>query len=460
MAYPLENSILFGSTRPAPYLPAPPPSPFPNPPTPILQDLFRPGTPGFRGWQSNTMGANALTPGIATPAAPLAGNLPGAVRNTGPALDLASEAAGLGSKLRPLEGIGPVFNPGSLAARLPTSGIAGVGSKLLTGGGKLGTGARRFALGLGINQAGKLARTLEGDTAPDPTNALQAFTRGAQGGGELGSWFGAPGAAVGALGAGLGNTGGYLATGGQGHLGNVPLIGGFFGGGSASGNQPTGPDLSPEGLKAKLDSFNLDPNLRSQVRDQFNQNAADLRAQGLDNTQAMTQTYNKFFAPKTDKEGNITENAKVLGLRDAYAESQATAGDQTTSSQAALSAQAEQAMAMQALIAQIAPELLGQGLTSSLDAYNTIMPGIVASQPANLQGLAAQSQADANLRNSEAQVNASKFLQAIPQLAQFNITQQAQAAAAKQAGMIQQLQLEQAIREAGKAGGTDILEGL
>ncbi len=320
-------------------------------------------------------------------------------------------ASGSLSPLRSLSSFGPQITSGALASRLPANSFA---SKALTGGGAKATALRRGAAGLGIQALGEIAQRVQGDTSADPTSALGAFTRGATGGASLGMAAGPIGAAVGGLGAGLGNLGGYLATGGEGHLGNIPGIGGLFGGGSGA-NAQSGPDLSPDGLKAKLDSFGLPPEVREQVKNAFNRQAADLRAQGIPLEQATRMAYAQFFEPKMNQDGSIAENALALQARDEAA-AQGPQVDPAVAAQQAAQQEAARAVAFQALLSEIAPQVMGPDV-SDQDR---------------------------------------QFLAALPLLWGANQTREAQAAAAKQQAMVEEQLIRERIRQQSAGSSTDL----
>lgn len=316
-------------------------------------------------------------------------------------------AAAKPSGLRMFSAVGPQINPGSFASKLP-----GPLNKALTGGGAKATMGRRLAGSIAIQSLGELAQRAQGDTAPDPTTPLEAFTRGATGGGSVGAAAGPIGAAVGALGAGIGNLAGYAAMGGEGHLGNIPVIGGLFGGGSASSGAPAGPDLSPEGLKAKLNSFNFTPEVREQVKNDFNQLASDLRAQGVPLEQATQIAYNQFFVPQTDESGAITGNAGALQYRDAAKQQSDAAKSRQTRTQQ----NAAQAVAFQALLSDLVPQIMGDNPSPRDRA----------------------------------------FFASLPALYSLNTTKLAEAQAAEQAAKIQELQLKQQIEN--QSTGTNLEE--
>jgi hypothetical protein len=195
------------------------------------------------------------------------------------------------------------------------------------------------------------------------------------------------------------------------HLSNLTDPGGalswlpVIGGGSGA---PAGPDLSPEGLKSKLDSFNLNPEVRDQVKTAFNNRAADLRAQGVPLEQATAQAYAQFFEPKKDEQGNITENALALQARDELAANPTPDPAAAQASQLqAMQQQAAQAAAFQAILSQMAPEIMGHDPSSQDRAFFASLPALYGANQAQLaQAQAAQAQAEYQKADLAAQLRA------------------------------------------------------
>jgi hypothetical protein len=182
------------------------------------------------------------------------------------------------------------------------------------------------------------------------------------------------------------------------HLSNLTDPGGilsgipFIGGGAAK----QGPDLSPEGLKSKLDSFNLNPEVRDQVKTAFNNRAADLRAQGVPLEQATAQAYAQFFEPKKDESGAVTKNALALQLRDEAAQSPAQLTPDQAQAAALQQAQldAAKAAAFQTILSQMAPEIMGHDPSAQDRSFFASLPAMFAfNQTQQAQAQAAQEQA-------------------------------------------------------------------
>lgn len=183
------------------------------------------------------------------------------------------------------------------------------------------------------------------------------------------------------------------------HLSNLTDPGGalswlpFVGGGSEA---PAGPDLSPQGLKSKLDSFNLAAPVREQVKQAFNQRASDLRAQGVPLEQATAQAYAQFFEPtKDEKTGAVTQNALALQLRDEAAQSPPQFTPDQAQAAALQQAQldAAKAAAFQTILSQMAPEIMGHDPSAQDRSFFASLPAMFAfNQTQQAQAAAAQAQ--------------------------------------------------------------------
>jgi hypothetical protein len=183
------------------------------------------------------------------------------------------------------------------------------------------------------------------------------------------------------------------------HLSNLTDPGGilagipFIGGGEAK----QGPDLSPEGLKSKLDSFGLNPEVRDQVKAAFNQRAADLRAQGVPLEQATAQAYKYYFEPEKDeKTGEVTKNARALLARDEAAQSppQLTADQAQAAALQQAQLDAAKAAAFQTILSQMAPEIMGHDPSAQDRSFFASLPAMFAfNQTQQAQSAAAQEQA-------------------------------------------------------------------
>lgn len=323
----------------------------------------------------------------------------------------------------------PLTTP-TLASAFPESGLAAKATGLwgsIPGGAwtrGLARGAVAGVVGQGLQSGGK---ALLGDTAPDPTNVGQAFSRGFSGGVMAGGSFGLPGAIVGGLGAGLGNVGGYLATGGEGHLGNIPYIGGMFGGGSKGQNpneefkklyQVDPANLTAEALTAKLDSYKFNPDQRAQLRDAFNQRAADLRSMDKSNDEAMATAYKEFFL------GDDKTNPKAIDFRDG----KITLGNQAAGAD---SAALQKIMAYQQIMSQVAPHLFSPQ-TQDMTLYNTLMDKVTPNLAPELQPWVLKDQADTNAMAKAQNAAQAGWFQSYPSFLAQQALQSDQAQAAEQ----------------------------
>lgn len=320
--------------------------------------------------------------------------------------------------------------PAAVATVAPEAAAAAEGGLMSRLPGFLKTGASRglnslkgLGIGQGLNVGGHLiGERLLGDNMSnnsDPTDWKQAYVRGMAGGGTLGGFAGPQGALLGAVGGGIGNAAGFalndLVNGdapGDSHLGNVPLIGAAFGGGSATAQRDfqnqygvSMEDLQPEVLKAKLDSFNFSPEKRAQVRDSFNADAEALRKAGKSNEEAMAETYKKYFMGQNGQPSPVdaykqqTANAPAAGGMDPATEELG-----------------RKALAMQALIAQIAPQIFQTNQAPDMSLYNGLMNDSIANLPASAQAWAQKSQADANARAAQSHNDTVGLLAVLPSL--------------------------------------------
>jgi hypothetical protein len=430
-------------------------------PTPQL--ALNPGAVGT-GWESG--GAGPLT--SAARPAPLALNAAvtplqpplsaGQVTGT-PFLD-PGELAAFGSQ----NASAPAVAPGWFARNFPTLSNLSA-PNLGTGWKGIGAFAARNAIptavrtgkgigtGMVFNYGGRaINENLFGDNMSnnsDPTNFGQLYTRGLAGGGKIGGFLGPAGAITGAIGAGIGNALAGTAMAGLGQdssLGNVPWIGGAFGGGTGTRardlESDTGQDLSKltwGGGKERLDKYKLAAPVRAQFVTDFNRDVDILRARGMDIPEAMAKTAQTYF-DGTPKKGDTPGTDPLINK---YLETSKTAGTQEAEQQGKTS---QLVQALTAMLNTNAPDVMS-GQPLNLDQFRAIRDQALAHLPDNMRGFAEQADTTIEGRvQQQALDNAAIFRNLPAQIAQAALA--ADAAKAQE----QAMRLEVARISAGKSG--------
>lgn len=346
---------------------------------------------------------------------------------------------------------GAAAEPAAGLARLAPalSRLKSFGPKALKGA-AIGQGAGMLA-----EQIGERAFGDNFNVNRDPTNFGQSWTRGLAGGARIGGFAGPVGAVTGMIGSAVGNVGGSALSdaiyedGESGaHLGNLPFIGGAFGGGTGTQARDIEDkynlkleDLTFDALVKKVDSYKLKPEVRQQVVDSFNQSQADLRAKGMSNEEATAQLYNRYFKGEGDTPPLVTQ----------YRDGKLTF--KSPNAPAAAPAQSDalaRIMAFQQVLAQVAPQLFTPQ-PQSMELYNSLMDRTVPNLAPELQPWATKSQADTNAAAQAQNAAQASWFQSYPAiLAQQALqTEQAKAAAAE-------AQLQMALAQ-GAGANQDIL---
>lgn len=447
--------VMGGPAAPAPrYLPAtlpsPPPAAPPSPPNSLLSELRPQRLYSGPGSMAGEVGTEAEA-SLASRLAPRVGSIPRGV-TASTFSDLAPSAAAMAPEAA-------AAAEGGLMSRLP-----GFAQKGLSGAWK---GVKGFGIGQGLNFGGHLiGERLLGDNMSnnsDPTDWKQAYVRGMAGGGTLGGYTGPQGAMLGAVGGGIGNAAGFILNDlvngdapGDSHLGNVPLIGAAFGGGSGKRANDIKDnfgvdvgDLSFEKVVKKLDSYNFAPDVRKAVADQYNTLVADAQKNGVALPEAAAAAYKTVFLGGQGAEGKaippVVDQAKAAVEQ---------AGQQPQVTQPAVDEMHRKSLAMQALIAQIAPQIFQTNQAPDMSLYNGLMNDSIANLPASAQAWAQKSQADANARAAQSHNDTVGLLAVLPSL----LTQQVASSYHDQAvqDAIALRRAEIAAQSQGSNGGQDL----